>query len=467
MIANRKTIHNLRLVTDLILLNASFVAAGILAQSWELFLSKSGLFVLLVLANVLWYSTTRYTKLYDDFNTRVFSTSFIIILKNGIIQLLFAVFYVFFTKELLFTRNFTLFYAIFLTLTVSIKHYIFQSILRKVRQQEKNARRTIIIGYGEVAKNFEKLLTENPEFGFKFLGFVTDEQKISNEEIIGKTQDVETVISKYSVTDAIIALPLEKFKLLDEVIKKCDNNAVNTYIIPDYFKFLSKQYSISLFGDFPIISVRTTPLEEAQARFVKRIFDLTFAGLAFIFILWWLLPLLALLIKLDSKGPAFFVQERVGANEKIIKVFKFRTMTVEASKQKDSNAPAFEGDKRITGTGHFLRKTNLDELPQFINVLIGNMSLVGPRPHPIPFNETYKEMVEEIKLRNRIKPGITGWAQVHGLRGDVLDFNLNKVRTKKRVEYDIWYIENWSLWLDIQIITETFLQTLSGKNRGA
>ena len=466
MIVNQKTIHNLRLFTDLLLLNFSFAAAGILAQSAELFFSRSVLFVLLLILNFLWYFTSKHTHLYNDFNTRVFSTSLVIILKNAAVQILFVVLFVFYAKELLFTRNFTIFFGLFLTLSVSLKHFLFQKILRNFRSHSKNARKAIIIGTGEVADKFKRMLTDNPEFGYRFVGFVSDGERDEREEVIGGIDELQNVIVEQSITDAIIALPLEKFMLLDKAIKTCDNNAVNTFIIPDYFKFLSKRYRISLFGDFPIISVRTTPLEEAQSRFVKRVFDLTFGGIGFALFFWWMIPLIAILIKLTSKGPAFFVQDRIGQNEKIIKVFKFRTMTVEASGDPGSMKPATDDDDRITSIGKILRRTNLDELPQFINVLLGGMSLVGPRPHPISFNETYKEMVEEIKLRNRIKPGITGWAQIHGLRGDSPDYEINKVRTRKRVEYDIWYIENWSLWLDIQIIIETILQTLGGKNKG-
>jgi putative colanic acid biosynthesis UDP-glucose lipid carrier transferase len=390
----------------------------------------------------------------------------VIILKNAAVQILFVVLFVFYAKELLFTRNFTIFFGLFLILSVSVKHFLFQKILRNVRRHNKNARRAIIIGTGEVADKFKRMLTDNPEFGYRFVGFVSAEDRDEHEEVIGEIDELQNVIVEQSITDAIIALPLEKFMLLDKAIKTCDNNAVNTFIIPDYFKFLSKRYRISLFGDFPIISVRTTPLEEAQSRFIKRVFDLTFGGIGFVLFFWWLIPLIAIIIKLTSKGPAFFIQDRIGQNEKIIKVFKFRTMTVKASGESKVMKPATDDDDRITSIGKILRRTNLDELPQFINVLLGSMSLVGPRPHPISFNDTYKEMVEEIKLRNRIKPGVTGWAQIHGLRGDSPDYETNKLRTRKRVEYDIWYIENWSLWLDIQIIIETILQTLGGKNGG-
>jgi putative colanic acid biosynthesis UDP-glucose lipid carrier transferase len=171
-----------------------------------------------------------------------------------------------------------------------------------------------------------------------------------------------------------------------------------------------------------------------------------------------------LLNKISGNGSTLFVQDRLGVKDRIFKCYKFRTMYVK-SENKSVYQPTYEGDPRVTKIGRLLRKSNIDELPQFINILKGEMSVVGPRPHPLPYNEFYKQVVDEIKIRSWVKPGLTGWAQVHGYRGDVVDEEENKKRIMKRIEYDLWYIENWSIWLDIQIILLTVWQMIKGETK--
>ena len=463
MIVNKKSIFTLRLFTDLFILSVSFFVAGLLAQSLELFLSKNILFVLLALVNVLWYFSSKFTKLYDDSAVRLYSTTLLIIMKNILTQVVFAVLFIFFSKELLFTRNFIIFYGILSFVLVSVKHLVFQKIL--IRWRRENYRKLAIIGTGETAVKFKKLLDEHPEFGYKFIGYIST-VKDDGTETIGGVDDLNSLITARGITDVVIAIPIDESELINRITRICDINATKCFIVPDYMKFVSKKFEISLFSDFPIISVRVSPLEEAQNRMLKRTLDLIISSAAFILVLWWLIPITALLIKLTSRGPVFFIQERVGHNDEIIRVYKFRSMYPEA-KNKVAPDSIKSRDDLVTPIGKVLRKLNLDEIPQFINVLKGDMSIVGPRPHAINFNDSYKEIVEAIKLRTRVKPGITGWAQIHGLRGDVTDEKLQRARTIKRIEYDIWYIENWSVWLDIQILFETMLQILTGKNLGS
>ena len=196
----------------------------------------------------------------------------------------------------------------------------------------------------------------------------------------------------------------------------------------------------------------------------KRLFDVFFTSLLFVFVFSWLFPIIILLIKLSSKGPVFFKQERIGLNGHVFKCYKFRSMYTNV--RNDVFMPALKDDCRFTKIGKFLRKTNLDELPQAINVLIGDMSLVGPRPHPIPFHNEYATYVDNIDLRHLVKPGITGLAQINGYRGDVLDREENKKRTTKRIAYDLEYIQNWSFGLDIKIIATTVAQMIGNKTNG-
>ncbi len=464
MIVNQKSVYYLRLFLDLLLLNFTFFAAAALAQPFHILFERNYMFILLVVLNFIWYFGSNVTNFYEDFNVRYFSYQIINIIKNIAVQALAAVLFIFITKEDLFTRNFILFYSALLLIVVSLRTQILKYFLIKIRGSEKNIRNAVIIGAGELGKSFNESIINQRDFGYNFLGFI-DNSNSNDPEIIGTIAQLDELIPQKKIEEVIIALPIYASDLLDDIIKVCNRNAVRVHIIPDYFKFLSKKYRFSMLGSFPIISVRDEPLAEAHWRFFKRTFDIIFSIFAFTFILSWLFPLIFVLNKITSPGPVFFKQDRIGVNNEIFKCYKFRTMHARKERE-DEYQPTTKGDPRVTQIGKLLRKSNLDELPQFINILKGEMSVVGPRPHPIAFNNIYTKMVEEIKLRGWVKPGLTGWAQVHGFRGDVPDYEENTKRTRKRIEYDIWYIENWSIWLDIQIILLTIWQMIKGDTKG-
>jgi exopolysaccharide biosynthesis polyprenyl glycosylphosphotransferase len=278
-------------------------------------------------------------------------------------------------------------------------------------------------------------------------------------------ENLEKTFTTMKIDEAVIAISEGSRHILETIIKICDKNAVKVHIIPDYHNLVSKRFQLSSFGEFPIITARREPLNEVQWRLVKRAFDIIFSFIVTILILSWLYPLILIISLIFDRGPVFFLQDRLGTKNNKFKCIKFRTMKYEKV-QVDVFKPVVENDPRITKIGKFLRKYNLDELPQFINVFIGDMSVVGPRPHAISYNDLYSKIVDEIRLRQNVKPGITGWAQIHGLRGDVTDEEENSKRTKLRIDYDLWYIENWSFWLDIQIILLTIWQMIVGKSRG-
>ncbi|KAB2848725.1 MAG: exopolysaccharide biosynthesis polyprenyl glycosylphosphotransferase, partial [Ignavibacterium sp.] len=327
------------------------------------------------------------------------------------------------------------------------------------RKKGKNIKSLIIIGAEDNGRNFKKTITDNPDFGYSFIGFLDD--NLSESDVIGRVDDLAKIINEKKIDEVVIALQNESTQKLDEIIRICNINAVKIHIIPDYFRFLSDRFQVSSIGNFPIITARDEPLEEVNKRFIKRTFDIVFSLLVIILVLSWLFPIIAVLIKLSSRGPALFVQERIGAKNKSFRFYKFRTMKTDEEKSKEFK-PVVAGDKRVTKIGRVLRRTSIDELPQFLNVLIGDMSVVGPRPHAIPYQNIYGQVFEEIKLRHNVKPGITGWAQINGLRGDVKDEELNRKRTIQRIKYDLWYIENWSMKLDIQIILTTMWQAIKG-----
>lgn len=465
MIVNQRSIYFFKLLSDLLLLNCAFLISAVYSQSLEILLARYYMFFLLIGLNLLWIVTSNYSNFYDDFFSRNFPVQFTNILKNSLLQLIITITFIFLAKENLFTRYFIVYYFILLVFFISFRVIVFRKILKYLRRKGKNIRNLILIGDGELAQNFKTMIVSNPDFGYNFKGFISENVGDSQKTAEHFCGNLEKTLSEMKLDEAVIAIPEESRHLLDGMIKICDKYAVKVHIIPDYYNLVSKRFQLSSFGGFPIITARREPLNEVQWRMLKRIFDLFFSFLVVIFIFSWLFPIIFIISLMLDRGPLFFIQDRLGAKNKKFKCIKFRTMRYEKIKV-DEFKPVVENDPRITRFGKFLRKFNLDELPQFINVLIGDMSVVGPRPHAISYNNLYSTIVDEIRLRQNVKPGITGWAQIHGLRGDVTNEEENKKRTKQRIDYDLWYIENWSFWLDIQIILLTVWQMIVGKSRG-
>ena len=463
MIVNQKSIYTSRLISDLVLINLSFVLSAILAQSLDTLLDRNYMFILLLLLNIIWFINANLTGFYSDFFTRSFSFQFFSILKSVLIQVGTTVLFIFLSKENLYTRNFIVFYGLFLTFLVSLRTAVFKYVMISLRRKGKNIRNLLIIGASEIGQNFKETIINNPDFGYHFTGFLDD--VIEAEAVVGTVDQLDSKLKQLEVDEVVIALGSQPAELLDEIIRVCNINAVRIHIIPDYFRFLSSRFQISTIGNFPIITARQEPLEEANRRFLKRSFDILFSSLVIIFVLSWLYPILVLIIRLNSKGKVLFIQKRIGVKNEMFNCYKFRTLTEESSNESETFKPVLAGDKRITSVGKFLRKSNIDELPQFFNVIKGDMSVVGPRPHAIPYQDMYGKIFEEIKMRHNVRPGITGWAQVNGLRGDVENLEENKKRTLLRMKYDLWYIENWTMRLDIQIILMTIWQMIRGNTK--
>ena len=465
MIVNQRSIYFFKLFSDLLLLNGAFLISAVYSQSWEILLLKYYMFFLLIGLNILWIATSNYLNFYDDFFSRNYPVQLFNILKASLLQLVITITFIFLAKENLFTRYFIIYYAILLILFVNIRVIIFRKILKLLRRKGKNVRNLVIIGEGELSENFKGMILNNPDLGYSFQGIILGSSDNKSGYPDALLENLEDKFNAGRVDDALIILSEESRHLLEDIIKVCDKNAVKVHIIPDYYNLVSKRFQLSTFGEFPIITARREPLNEVQWRLVKRTFDIFFSFLVTLLVLSWLYPLILIISLFSDRGPVFFLQERLGSKSKNFRCIKFRTMKYEKV-QIDEFNPVVENDPRITKLGKFLRKYNLDELPQFINVFIGDMSVVGPRPHALSYNNLYSKIVDEIRLRQNVKPGITGWAQIHGLRGDVTDEEENRVRTKLRIDYDLWYIENWSFSLDIQIILQTIWQMIVGKSRG-
>jgi putative colanic acid biosynthesis UDP-glucose lipid carrier transferase len=314
-------------------------------------------------------------------------------------------------------------------------------ILRKYRETGHNFRRAVILGTGGTSDQLAQVFKMRRDFGIKFLGYY-DDKDVSSQTRGNIKKFFEEAID-LNIDQIYISEHLEE-KKVKKVINFADEHYIKVKVIPGGSLQLEKNLSFSKYGDFFVINVNEIPLDNAFNRVFKRAFDIVFSAFVLVFILSWLIPLVGLLIKLESKGPVFFIQERNGENNKVFMCLKFRSMT--PNDYADTHQ-AVKNDPRITRIGSFLRMTSLDEMPQFINVLLGDMSIVGPRPHTIPMNQVFKTQIEKYNSRHKIKPGITGLAQVKGYRGEIE----NPYQIRSRVKLDYFYIQNWSILLDLKI----------------
>lgn len=458
-------LYQTRITVDIVILVFSFFITYLFFSSFNFLYWKSYISVdilILLLSVFFWYLISQSTGLYNETRIRKLVYEIILTVKNVIYLTLFIIILSFISNSQLITRSFVVLFTVILTVLLTIEKLLVRYFINYLRLKGRNIRNLLIVGAGPVGKKFLDLITNNPHYGYKFVGFIDDNLKADlNGEYLGTTSDLEKILSKKTIDDVIIALPNYASDKIEKVIRICENFTTRVRIIPDIFKFAPSKYYIDIFDVFPIIYIRNEKLNEFQWRVVKRFFDIIFSLGIIIFIFSWLFPIIAILIKIDSRGPVFFKQERWGRNNKKFYAIKFRSMVAESKDvdEKGNYLQATKNDPRVTRVGKFLRKTNLDELPQFFNVLLGDMSVVGPRPHPITLNEESRKTIPKYMQRTLVKPGITGWAQVNGLRGETKD---NPIKMKKRVEYDLWYIENWSLWLDMQIIFMTIWQMFKG-----
>jgi putative colanic acid biosynthesis UDP-glucose lipid carrier transferase len=408
-----------------------------------------------------WNFGARIFGLYDEFYNRSLRIEMIALGENILLQVFVVVAILFAAKSQTLSRFFVFTYYILLLVLLTLWKTFLGLFFSWLHKKGRNLSHILIIGSGSVARSFADTVTANHHLGFRLKGFVADEPHPGMGELyIGKIGRLASVLEHEKIDEVIIAFPYTAIEEIGAVIAICENYPTQVRIIPEYFKFMNVRFRISRFGAFPLFSIRANPLEQMHVRLLKRFFDLLFTLLLFIFVFSWLWPLLALLIKLTSPGPVFFKQERWGIKNARIICYKFRSM-VRESRDVDANGhyqQASRDDPRVTRLGRFLRHSNLDELPQFFNVLKGDMSVVGPRPHPTPMNLEAKDSIRHYQLRHLVKPGITGWAQVNGLRGETGDEEM----LRKRVEADIWYIENWSFSLDLRIIWLSIWLMLKG-----
>jgi Undecaprenyl-phosphate glucose phosphotransferase len=357
-------------------------------------------------------------------------------------------------REYDYSRVVIVYFWVFSIAAVSFARYVFREALRVARRRGYNLRYALVVGGGELAAGVVQRVRSRPDTGIQILGLVGDEkQAAAGAQPLGGFADLRAVLDAHQVDHVILALAHEEYGRLGGLLEAIGDEPVTIHVVPDLGRFTSLRGGVEEFEGLPFVHLRESPLY-GWNQLAKRVFDVAFS-LAVLVLLSPILAALAAAVKLTSRGPVLYGQERMGLDGQRFRMLKLRTMRVDAE---DTSGPvwASAGDDRRTPIGAFLRRFSLDELPQFVNVLRGEMSVVGPRPERPVFVERFRQTVPGYMLRHKVKSGVTGWAQVHGLRGNT--------SLEKRIGYDIEYIERWSFWLDLRIIGMTLFRVLFDRN---
>lgn len=333
--------------------------------------------------------------------------------------------------------------------------------LRYLRRSGRNKKHVVLAGIGDLAEEYASRIMTNMRWGYEIAGIFDDRLQgkmvhLAGHRIpyLGKFEGMENYLHEHGIDEVIITLPLADYQYLKGVVNICEKTGVFTRIIPDYTSVIPTRAQVDDFDGLPIINIRHIPLNDVVLRSLKRIFDVIVSLMGLLIISPFML-LMAVLVKLTSPGPVLYHQTRVGYNKKNFEMYKFRSMIVQ-DKAEEKEKWTRRGDPRVTKIGKWLRRTSMDELPQLFNVLRGEMSLVGPRPERPQFVDRFMEDIPKYMVKHLVRPGITGWAQVHGLRGDT--------SIRRRIEYDLYYIENWSMMLDFKILALTFFKGIVNRN---
>ncbi|MGF7002031.1 Undecaprenyl-phosphate glucose phosphotransferase [Lachnospiraceae bacterium PFB1-21] len=461
---NEKLINRLRFIIDALAIIFSYIA------SWYVKF-KSGIF-----ADELWYYSLKqycialiyivpgYLILYYIF--QLYASKRLVgrreeawhIIQANIIGLMAFILILYLLRENDYSRTMIfIFFCINVYTTVITRNIIRQGV-RDLRKSGYNQKDILLIGYSRAAEEYIDRITMNPEWGYRVRGILDDHVESGvtyrGVKVLGTIANLDIVLPRTHFDEIAITLSINEYSKLAKIVAMCEKSGVHTKFIPDYNKIIpTKPYTEDLNG-LPVINIRKIPLSNDLNRFIKRVEDI-FGAVVAIVLFSPIMLITAVLVKSTSKGPLIYKQERMGLNNKTFNMYKFRSMEVQ-DKNEEKEKWTVPNDPRVTAVGKIIRKTSIDELPQLFNVLIGKMSLVGPRPERPQFVSKFKEEIPRYMIKHQVRPGITGWAQVNGLRGDTSIY--------KRIEYDLYYIENWTLGLDFKILFLTFFKGFINKN---
>ncbi len=465
---NQKYLNRLHLILDALLTAASYMLAWWLKFE-SMFATRDpnvhalpmgtyfqALYLLVPAYLILYYSfglynSQRVSRSWEDFTNIVKSnvTGFV-----GFFVILYA------TKQIDFSRSMIGIFFILNIIVMMLSRTVIRAILRYFRKRGYNIKHVLLVGYSRAAESYIMRIDSNPQWGYDCVGVLDDQVPLGTSyhgvRVIGNIDELQGYLDRGEFDEITITLPLTAYDRLEELVAKCEKTGVHTKFIPDYTSlFPSNPYTEDVAG-LPVISIRYVALTSTINRAAKRLMDIV--GSLFAIVIFGI-PMIAIAIavKCTSKGPVIFEQERIGRHGKPFKMYKFRTMEVQ-DETHSQDGWTKKNDPRVTRVGRFLRHTSLDETPQFFNIFIGQMSLVGPRPERPNFVEKFRdeEEIPRYMVRHQVRPGLTGWAQINGFRGDT--------SIRKRIDYDIYYIENWSLKFDIKILFLTVFKGFINKN---
>jgi putative colanic acid biosynthesis UDP-glucose lipid carrier transferase len=448
------------LVLDFLALNIVFFIFQIIFTKSIHFESSNAYFKYIILANIAWLLLALFLRTYsinilfnfEDFTKRT--------IQVFLIWIIIVLFYLFFSRELTVSRFFIITSTACFGFGLLVNKFIYLGIFRYFKNSNFLTKKILIVGYNETAKKLTSHF-EQDALNTQIIGYVEDEeniQELSHYPILANIDNTLQVAKELDVQEIFSTITPEQNNYIYELMYQSEKECIRFRIVPNLSVFITREVHIEYYGELPILSLRKEPLDDVGNRIKKRALDIFVSLFVTIFILSWLIPVIGLLIFLESGRPIFFKQLRTGKDKKPFYCWKFRSM--KANKDADIKQ-ASRNDTRITPFGSFLRKTSLDEFPQFINVLRGEMSLVGPRPHMLKHSSDYSKVVNDFMVRQFIKPGITGWAQINGYRGEIF----NPEQIKMRVNKDLWYLENWTLWLDIRILFLTVYYIFKGDSK--
>lgn len=380
------------------------------------------------------------------------------IVKINVMGMIYIMALLFLVKEINISRWFLVFFFLLNVSMELIYRFCLRTILHKIRKEGYNTKQVLLVGYSRTAEGLLDRMQQNPQWGYKVIGILDDEMEIGTKykdtPVIGTLSDLDQLLKEHDLDEINITMKMEDYVRLAEIVAKCEKSGVHTKFLPDYQDIIPTIPYMEDLEGLPIVHIRKVPLANGFNRFIKRGMDLVLGSIALLIAA---IPMIivAILIKCTSKGPIIYSQKRVGYHNKEFLMYKFRSMEMQDENKEKSAWTTFR-DPRVTPIGKFIRKTSIDELPQLWNVLKGDMSLIGPRPERPFYVEKFKEEIPRYMVKHQVHPGMTGWAQVNGYRGDT--------SIRKRIDYDLYYIENWTPSFDILILFLTVFKGFINKN---
>lgn len=461
---NQGYLNKLQILMDAIIIVAAYLSAwlikfkSVLGNEAEGRLSIRTYLYGLVILVPLYLILYAVFHLYTPKRVQARRNELFAIIEANTIGVILFILVLYIVKQIDFSRSMMLiFYGLNIVYEYSAR-FCLRRLLRKMRKKGFNQKHIVLVGYSRAAEGYIDRIKSFPQWGYRIVGILDDNVEVGtsyrNEKVIGRVSDIKDILNENDIDEMTITLGLGEYDKLEEIVSICEKSGVHTKFIPDYNNIIPTIPYIEDVEGLPVINIRHVPLSDGFNKFAKRILDIVLGFIALIIALPVML-IVMILIKVTSKGPVIYKQKRVGLHNKEFEMYKFRSMRVE-NDGSDTKKWTTNDDPRVTGIGKIIRKTSIDELPQLINVLKGDMSLIGPRPERRYFVEQFKEEIPRYMIKHQVRPGMTGWAQVNGYRGDT--------DIRKRIEFDLYYIENWSFLFDLKIMVLTVFKGFINKN---